>query len=185
MLSTCPSCLAQINHEDHLFEIQCDTCGARFNPFLGLEQTPPPTAPEPTVPGRFGESLATFQEVRDFGESLGLEGAPSARPTPKQTPAPVPPSAAAVERTQSDIQANLVTSGDTLQGYQIESYYSPVSRIGALPSDPVDPLKELIKALFAQATAKGANGLIGFHWNPISDGRVLLSAIPVRAQKLS
>lgn len=91
MLSTCPSCLNQILHEDSQSSVICD-CGENFSPFLNVpplmdininsplmamaEKGPTLDAPSPSLenPLEFAESEAAFAELRNFGETLLSEG---------------------------------------------------------------------------------------------------------------
>jgi hypothetical protein len=85
MLSTCPNCKRQIDHEDFLFEVQCE-CGLRFNPFYdgasasttGTDAGDPGTGGGTDSSGHGGdtsagngysESRAAFAEIVQFGET--------------------------------------------------------------------------------------------------------------------
>ena len=180
MLSACPSCLTQVNHEDHLFQVQCETCGNRFNPFLPSEESPgSETAP---VDNTFQESMAAFQEVRDFGETLG-SGQPEIKP-PKPIAKEVQISAPKVADTLTSPTTflGIVSSGDALQGYGISNYFRPISLLTSL-TDDADPLAEAVDLLMKRAHTTGANAVVGFRWAFTADGRVLLSGIPVVAEK--
>ena len=105
MLSTCPNCKRQIEHDDFLFEVLCQ-CGSRFNPFMvnegldplaGLAEPKEMSAsqagaalggggalgssaamatPAPD-PASFQESNNAFQEIVNFGEGAADGGASS------------------------------------------------------------------------------------------------------------
>ena len=101
MHSKCPSCKTQIEHEDYLFEVKCEKCGMRFNPFYdAMQATADAAQAAPSSMGEqmdtlqnnsqsismaedFSESNNAFADVREFGESLDI-----ANPDPNQATAP-------------------------------------------------------------------------------------------------
>lgn len=188
MLSTCPNCKKQIEHEDYLFEVSCE-CGMRFNPFMDLgtpaAETPltpawadpsGTTAPDPNA---FAESHSVFAELKEFAE--GTAHATTAKPSvldkPSTAAAPVP--FAAVPSSEP-----IITSGDGLPGYRIEAYLAPVSATGTLNAADANPMRPGFDALWNQAIALGANGIVAVRWVLSPDGsKVILSGTPVRCTK--
>lgn len=200
MITPCPQCKKQVEHEDFLFEVICD-CGARFNPFMNMNEVPPldgvevaadpPTWQEPpAAPTNFAESQAVFAELKDFAEGNIAEAAPvdlntalgnapaaafAAPPTPLRERPPAVPIA-------GDSEA-ILTSGDSLPGYRIDSYLPPISAVTELAPTP-NPLRKGFDALWEEALALGANGVVAVRWVLSPDGsRVVLSGTPVRCAK--
>jgi len=212
MTSTCPGCNKQVEHEDHLFEVEC-TCGNRFNPFMlnsnmdippmepggmGMldehePEPPPPSAPPPEIEApteppqeslvSFEESAAAFQEVREFGETLVSGNLPEIKSPP---PSPGLPQATRTAATGVPISGDcLMTAGEQLSGYAVESYLPPVSVASDLNLQGGDPLKPAFEILWNQAKAAGANGVVALRWAMTPDAsKVLLSGTPVRVTKL-
>ncbi len=202
MLSICPSCKKQLEHEDFLFEVVCDNCRTRFNPFMQQMEVPAegipgltPAASEPSQLGdspapaaaeNFSESNAVFQELRQFGETLE-EPPPAAEPAAEPSspgPAAAPRSTKAAPTVVAVASDCAMTTGDTLHGYTIETYLDPVSLLADIDAAGADPLKGAFEALSTAARNLGANGLLGLRWVPSSDmSRVMVSGIPVRCTK--
>jgi hypothetical protein len=199
MLSTCPKCKKQIEHEDFMFEVHCD-CGTRFNPFMGLTETPAETsAPAPSVPetptwqdplastepeSNYQESNSVFAELKDFAE--GNLTAPSPSPsTPAFGQAPAAPSyPTSTSRPAGSSGDAILTAGDGLPGYRIDAYLAPVSAAAELDSADPNPMRKGFDALWSQAVAGGANGVVAMRWVLSPDGtRVVLSGTPVRCTK--
>lgn len=196
MISKCPSCKKDVDHEDFLFEVLC-SCGARFNPFMQAEvpgfDAPPADAGSdaegmPGVEADYSESRAVFDELRSFGETMtaGQESSdPSihapASATPARAPAK-PPVKKPLAGTPVGASGFVLTCGDHLPGMKIEAYLSAVSASAALAADAVAPLQNLFAALTEQALASGATALIAVRWSVLPDGtRVLASGTAVTA----
>lgn len=141
-----------------------------------------------STPQNFAESTAAFNELREFAEAL-IPGAPepSVMTTPpaiteavsSQSSAPL----AAPNFSASDYP---ITAGDTLQGYQVTQYLSPLSVVSELNLAGGDPLKGAFDALSKQAKQNGANAVVAVKWSITPDGRkVILSGTPVRCVKLA
>ena len=192
MTSNCPACQTPIEHEEFLFEVQCQ-CGSRFNPF----DTPPggdgeTPALDPAPSGgpseNYSESSAVFQELRDFGESLGnvTEGAPStlagtslAAEIPP--PSPTPPRKTGASEKPASV---FFTSAQILPGYELVNFLAPLSAWGRLEADSPNPLQSAYDALAEQAQALGANAVVEIRWNTLPDGsKVIVSGSAVRLSK--
>jgi hypothetical protein len=202
MVSTCPNCKRQIEHEDFLFEVVCE-CGMRFNPFFdaaqgteadaepgtggGTGKTPVTETPDL---GDFTESRSAFEDIVKFGETMEETPNPTsetkkASVSPGSTAAPVsvrPPSVVSGEA----IEGVLFFAADAPTALAIEAYLTPVSAWAALDSETTNPLGSGFESLSQQAAAAGANALVSLRWAFSPDGaRCLLTAIPVRATKIA
>jgi hypothetical protein len=197
MLSTCPSCLSQVSHADHLFDVTCE-CGTHFSPFLnvdsGIESSNSPEAKpltefaDTTPLNDFSESNEAFADIRNFGEALGSDNEPPV------TPPPVAKTEKAAAKTAKTAETPLtaapvltssflITRGSMLQGYEIETYLSPVSLWSDLEPTDQNPMKPAFSTLWETATKAGANAVIDIHWSLSPDcTRVLISGTPVRCQ---
>jgi uncharacterized protein YbjQ (UPF0145 family) len=177
MQSTCPNCKKQIEHEDFLFEVACD-CGSRFNPFMNASDD---AAFEPVeAPATdYSESASVFSELKNFAEQDGVlpeipsaqvEEAPST--LPRQPPRP-------------PVSGQLIlTAGDSIPGYQIESYLAPVSASVPLAAHESNPLGPAFDALSEQASAVSASGIVAVRWVLSPTGtHVVLSGTPVICSK--
>ncbi len=200
MQSTCPSCKNQIEHEDFLFEVVCDKCRTRFNPFMQQMDLPAegipgltPAAAEPSEmaepPGEnFAESNAVFQELRQFGETLEEPAEPK-NELGGAEPGAVPSAKSASSARSAPVMVAVatdcaITTGDTLQGYVIEAYLEPVSVLADLEAGAPDPLKSAFEQLSGQAKNQGGNGMLGMRWALSPDmTKCLISGIPVRCTK--
>lgn len=187
MTSQCPHCKNSVEHEDYLFEVAC-SCGGRFNPFMGLTEIPPLDGVEvPETGAAFKQSEAAFAEIAQFatGDEAPLApalGAPEISP-PEIVPPPPPPSAVPFAPRPTAGEA-ILTSGDSLPGYQIQHYLPPVSAISELDTSAANPLKAGFDALWALAQAQGGNGVVAVRWVLSPDGsRVILSGTPVQCAK--
>ncbi len=189
MLSNCPQCKKQIEHEDFLFEVICD-CGTRFNPFMGITDIPgldgvtPPAAPEwkePVVATvDYSESQAVFNELKNYAE----DGATPTSTAPVQAPVAPTSTATAPRSAPSTSSDAIMTSGDGLPGYRIEAYLAPLSASAPLDVQQSNPLRAGFDALWAQAENSGANGIVAVRWVLSPDGsRVVLSGTPVQCSK--
>lgn len=200
MVTNCPKCHKPNEHEDFMFEVLCE-CGSRFNPFMSVHEEPaadePPSAAPieaPAAPAwqelepeaNFSESQSVLDEIREFAETgndrvaLSVNSsvplAPSAAPAPTRSAAPRPPAAGGEE--------TIMTSGDGLPGYRIESYLSPVSAAAELDAADPNPMRKGFDALWDQARQAGGNGMVGVRWVLSPDGsRVILSGTPVHCLK--
>lgn len=207
MVSACPACLTMVTHEDHLFEVKCGECGTRFNPFVAAgegSEAPSndlsgpgvdlggaslgPTAMEGAAGTDYSESNAAFQDIRDFGEGLvSNEPVPKA-PTPPSNGSRATPAKAPVGATSagSAISADcLVTFADTLQGFQVDSYLTPISALLDLDVSSTNPLGPVFESLWNQAKAGGATAVLSVRWSFSPDGtKVLASGTPVRCTPL-
>ncbi|MBI4403091.1 MAG: hypothetical protein HY537_02960 [Deltaproteobacteria bacterium] len=195
MLSTCPNCLQQVSHEDHLFDVEC-ACGTHFNPFNQpgdlppLETTPPPQPSTPTMAfSNFKESNDCFKELRDFGESLTERKSPAAVPPKKELKPSAPQMPAQSPSTPefaftgeaTSTEPSLMTSAGILPGYRVEQILQPVS-LWADIGGSTDPLSGAFESLWLIAKNRGANGIIGLQWS-LSGNRVLVSGTAVRCSK--
>ncbi len=183
MLSTCPNCKKEIEHEDFLFEVQCQ-CGSRFNPFMSMsEETPAEVVATPVWENKdstpdYSESQSVFSELKEFAETGAV------------TPPPSPPNATAeldsLPGATNSVEAldAILTAGDSLPGYQIDRYLPPVSAVAALDASEPNPLRPGFNALWSQALQCGANGIVAVRWVLSPDGtRVVLSGTPVHCSK--
>lgn len=203
MLSTCPTCLDQVNHPDHLFEVECK-CGSKFNPFMSTDMSPEEPTGEPSrmnenqdaspltdanVGGEFKESSAVFAELIEFGEGLsavgmaveksGTRADSGGAPTPVETKAAPPARAAASAAVPMDGDC-LMSAGDSLQGYAVEAYLPPLSVACDLDLSGADPLKPAFDLLWSHAKEAGANGVLALKWSLTPDAtKVILSGTPV------
>ncbi len=194
MITPCPQCKKQVEHEDFLFEVVCD-CGARFNPFMNMTDIPPLDGVEmPAVaaaaspePENYAQSQAVFAELKDFAEGnladigeVGEVGKPAA--VADLNPSPFP---AAVETKFAPVPEGetILTAGDGLPGYRIDAYLPPISALCELQAIS-NPLAKGFEALSSEAAARGANGVVAVRWILSPDGtRVVLSGTPVRCTK--
>lgn len=186
MISICPKCHHEVEHEDYLFEAVC-SCGARFNPFMTTEDSqkgaaaPLPTKQEPSgeaLPGAekdasirsqaaesFTESSKVFSEIRQFGESLGIA----------QTVIPT----SAKKNTEG-----LVTPLNEIAGMRITEVVGLVSAVVEIAPTQGQPLDGLVKTLWQACEKKQGNALVGFSWQLFQDGaKVLGSGVVVKVQK--
>lgn len=189
MVSTCPSCKAQVTHEDYLFEVGCD-CGMRFNPFYDASANSDaanPAAAAPEINETFTESNTAFKEIVDFGETLSEEP----KPTSKKLPAPPPPAAKkqaapapASFAPSADGEKAIFLPSDRIEGYVIEEFYMPISTSVGIELEAPNPLKQAYDTLWNQCQAIGANAVVGVSWAFTPDGaRCLVTGTPVRANK--
>src|SRR5690606_16240461 len=148
-----------------------------------------PTWQEPAAatPEGLQESQAAFDEIQQFAETgespvaLAIETPMEiqAKPaTPSKTKNPAPRPAASGDQ--------IMTSGDGLPGYRIESYLPPVSASANLDSDSSNPMHKGFAALWEEAVKEGATGVVAVRWVLSPDGnRVILSGTPVICRKES
>ncbi len=198
MISTCPSCLSQISHEDHDFEVVC-SCGSRFNPFATVEDLPPlepslGAQPVDSNPDDFSESNSVFQELVTFGENLStaITEKPAAAPKSEDAEADefsVESVTSAPLRTKP--RGETVSSGNViisaspvLEGYKISAYHGMVSAATELDAASEDPLKSVFDTLCAKAESRGANGVLACAWWISPDGtRAIGSGSAVRIER--
>ncbi len=205
MDSVCPKCKKNISHEDFLFEVQCE-CGARFNPFMGLEGTASPEEEAPAAPAPaepklemelddFKESTNAFKEIQDFGEQMPIAG--NAPPASSSTSSAAPsyessglgmPENDAPSSSGPAISASaggfVFSSAPQLDGYVTESYLLPVSAQATIDSNAQDPLKEAFLLLKKRAESQGANAIASFQWKVAPDGnRVFVSGLPLKVRR--
>lgn len=205
MLSTCPSCLNQILHDDGAEMIRCE-CGEAFTPFLTMppvmelnsnsslmtmsEKIPPFTD--------YSESEAAFAELRNFGEGIGAIDSQiseiAQEPTPLQPPVsetgngqPTPPNfSSPTAQHPAETGGCLITAGDSLSGFEIDSFLSPLSIWCSASVDSEDPLKQAHEIISQRAIKLGANGVVSVRWSFTPDGsRILLTGTPVKCRKQS
>lgn len=191
MLSKCPNCQKETEHEDYLFEVNC-TCGSRYNPFMQMENDPlmAGLAPDPVEApaenaAQFAESAAAFAEIRDFVEqpagslpsSAPLEPEPTLGGAPEATPMQMPRSPAAIAPGGD----RWCTTAEALPGFRIESVLGPVSAGAALAWDGSDPLRPALDKLWQEAVARGANGCVAVRAVMSPDGtKVVVLGTAVR-----
>lgn len=208
MISKCPKCGKDIEHEDFLFEVRCEQagCGTRFNPFM-LANTEAPAAPvaEPDIPSEgagpslmtegdaagaaaaasgFAESQEAFQEIQQYGEALSET--PIGAPPPPTTS----PKAAAAKKASGPVapiepgSECPITAGDTLPGYQIDGIFLPISAWAEIDAGSASPFHKAFAGLWQQAQSVGASGVIGLRWTVSPDGgKVFATGTPVRCLK--
>lgn len=202
MTTTCPKCKKPIEHEDYMFEVLCD-CGARFNPFMNLEDSPPGDLQplesavasawqtSPSI-GQFSESQALFNELQEFAEGTLVGGSPehqAAAAAPagtgeKPTPVPTPVSDAPAAKPTPSGTPPIMTAGDSLPGYRVEAYLPPISAVTPLDSKDTNPMHRGFELLWSQALQCGASGVVAVRWVLSPDGtQVVLSGTPVRCSK--
>ena len=238
MLSTCPSCLTQILHEDNAAQLMCE-CGEKFSPFLlpmseiengasshimamsqkqplapfnsdladlnedqlGSENPGSDKAPlEQNVD--YSESELAFAELRSYGEHLGGgmnlgEGSPSSIVSIPNAPPPNPnhlehgSSKAAPKHFENQVSQRsettqcMISAGDSLSGYQIESFMAPISVWSPTTLEAEDPLAQAHSKIGIKASQMGANGVVSIRWSFTPDGtRILLTGTPVKCRKL-
>jgi hypothetical protein len=183
MISTCPSCLTQVSHEDHVFEVAC-VCGARFNPFATAEDLPPMEPSLDSDPEDFSESTSVFKEIVDFGENVSAVKTQTAVVTPRKES---PKSEMVIGDENEDIPLTpniplestssvLLTSGPKLEGYQVESYLGMLSVSAPMDFAQEEPLKELFNTLCAKAETMGANAVVSCTFWISSDGTRAVAA---------
>lgn len=206
MLSNCPHCKKEIEHEDYQFEIEC-SCGTHFNPFYDLAQSEtgsedPGTGgdsdkthePSPNVGDDYSESRAAFKDIVKFGEqgasndeehvSVAAPTTPSKKAV-KTSPKPI----ASNQNVKIDSEDNhlgafhtnkIFTPSDSLP-FPIENYISPISAWAAMDTEAINPLESGFDSLWNQATTKGANAILSVKWAISPDGtRCLITGIAVR-----
>ena len=174
MVSTCPSCLSQIDHEDHLFEVSCD-CGTRFNPFITFSDTEE-KEPQPLKHGRFDESDKAFEEIQSFGKSMAIE---LNEPAPK-TPAPVPAASPSRGPVPAPTAILTITAADSLPTKTIKTYLPPLSVWAGFDSTEPNPLWPAFEKLGAQAAASGAHAVLSVRWQLTHDSaHILVTGSPV------
>lgn len=154
------------------------------------EKTPPFTD--------YSESEAAFAELRSFGEELGAVD--SQVSDMGQEPAPLQPAASELQSAQqapsissstltappAETGGCLITAGDSLSGFEIESFLSPLSIWCSASVDSEDPLKQAHEILSQRALKLGANGVVSVRWSFTPDGaRILLTGTPVKCRKQS
>lgn len=183
MLSTCPTCLAQVTHADHLFDVTCD-CGAHFSPFLNVDNH------ESTDNSQFTESSNAFQEIVNFGEGLesasldtpvesAIISSPEIPEPTKETRIKEPPA----PRTEGNL---ILVAGSTLSDYQIVEYFAPLSTLADLDTTNHNPMQNAFDTLTGLAQGLGATAIIGLQMTVTNDGaKVLLMGTPVRCVKIN
>lgn len=125
--------------------------------------------------GDFEESNTAFKEIQDYGENLlekSLKGEAEEpkeiRPTGSKSPSSLEP------------HNWLMASGDSIEGYRIESHFKPISVGFPLVVDGEDPLGAAYAMLWKRTQQLGANALIQVKWVTSSDLRVVvMSGLPV------
>jgi len=185
MTTACPKCKKMMEHEDFLFEVVCDACKTRFNPFM--QTNPEEVQEEPiqiqessqelqSLPQNFNESVQAFKEIQDFGENIPpASQAPAKSKTPAKKAEP-PKTSAIASRISSDFP---VVFAPNLEHQEIDSHLEPISTFCAL-EDSEDPLQPGIRTLITKAQSVKAQAIVQLqiHFHP--DGtKVLLSGIPV------
>ena len=195
VLSTCPNCLSQVLHEDHIIDVSCE-CGAHFSPFLSIDSNAEHSSPHGATDEAAGkpefrdftESEQVFADIRQFGETLE-DSAPVQSPVTSalQTQVSVPTTAKVIIHEPPNPSGNLLmTSGDHLEGYQIDAIYQPLSTWSPVEINSEDPLKNAFETLWQKATQpqSHANAVVSVHWTFTPDGtRLLVSGTPVKCRK--
>jgi hypothetical protein len=165
---------------------------------LPMEPTRDPVAVESPSFTDYSESEAAFAELRTFGEGLGVINSEASETL--QEPTPLSPKASAPDLSKLEPSKQnfnppeftaptvncLITAGDSLSGYEIESFLSPLSIWCSASVDSEDPLKQAHEILSARAQKLGANGVVSVRWSFTPDGnRILLTGTPVKCRKQS
>lgn len=200
MVSKCPSCAKEIEHEDFLFEVSCE-CGMAFNPFydanvaVNADGPQVEEAPVSADAPEFAEAADAFRDIVAFGEVADSN-------TPVTAPAPAKKAAtSAVAKTRSDQAAErerapgsenaeaagdrLLVPGEKLEGYTVESYLNPVSVSAAVDWEAESPLEQAFDTIWNACTRNGGNALLFTRWELSPDGgRCLVAGVPVRCQKI-
>ncbi len=189
MLSTCPTCLTQVNHADHLMDVTCE-CGAHFSPYFNPENS---GGFQPQGTTSFAESTNAFKEIVQFGE--GLDDAidmpmqpQMATELPKKKAAKAEPTEVAGEELQSfqpvfSDQSIIIVNSPHITGYNIEQYFSPVSVLCEIESGAGNVLQAGFQALTQLAQSLNASGIIGLEITALDSSKVLLTGTPVQCQK--
>ncbi len=192
MLSTCPSCLSQVSHQESVSQVNC-TCGEKFSPFMRTEEWSNEMEDVSIGTPKYAESEAAFQDIRDFGDSL--EGEKAAAP-PAAILETVPDLGGLEPEMKEPVVAKtpfkpsvssgevLMTANATLPNHRIENCHLPISVLVPLSEGSESPLDEAFQKIWEKAVQTGANGLIELKWRIFPDGsRVLLTATPVTCSK--
>jgi hypothetical protein len=179
-------------HEDYLFEVRCEDCGTRYNPFFEssphAEETPEGESDAPPSENLYKESSNAFSDIVSFGENLNSVGeAPGTLPdplSPEGLPEAEPPKEVSHPTTKPQIETSqgtvLVTAGDALEGYRVVKYFSPQSTWMDCDPNAMDPLAQGIEALWQKCVMLGANAVVAMQWRFSPDGsRILISGTPV------
>lgn len=184
-----------ISHEDFLFEVQCE-CGARFNPFMGLESADNVLDTGDSGPDSFKESKSAFEDIQNFGETMQESipepkaGADAGGMQDLSDPSSQSAGMGVPEMDGTPVSASdggfVFSSAPHLDGYRTEAYLMPVSVQANIDSSAQDPLKEAFLLLKKRAEAQGANAIVGFQWKVASDGtRVFVSGLPLKVKRSS
>lgn len=150
-------------------------------PESGESQKNPAHSGEP-----YAESMSAFEEIRHFGEQL--KSSPDSAPPHRLSghdKATVPSAEPRVALKSESTQERLMTTGDSLPGYQIESYLQPVSVTHPFDPSQEKPLSAAFEKLWAQAKSQEGNGIIAIRWSLFSgDTKVLVTGTVVRCARL-
>lgn len=183
MLSTCPSCLSQVNHPDHLFDVTCE-CGAHFSPYLNIDD------PKPNSFSEYAESNSAFKEIVQFGEKLGSDIDTPMEPSmdkiiEEKTPTPPPMPAAEGTKSFGAAREMLISTTSELSGHVIQTHYMPVSLVVPFQATSSNPIQQGVLGLWKMAEGVGANGLVGLQTTITPDGQnLLLVGVPIRCSKV-
>ncbi len=216
MLSTCPSCLNQVLHDDHIKEIRCTECGTVFPTVMhngeqddtaeNFEIEKPKNEPindlftaskndknseKKDAEDNFEESKLAFEEICNFGRNLESDEKPVEKKSEPLDEKKVAENFFEFQqeknKTATQTEPNetrLITNGDFLQDFVIESYIDTVSSLSVLKETLEAPLSEAFDAIWNQAKAKGANGIISLRINLFgSPTKVLLTGTAIRYSK--
>lgn len=187
MISSCPNCMTQMEHEEHLFEIHCTHCNTQFTPQTQrLHDTPDGGPPPPGFPSSevYLESSNAFQEIRDFGDSISQNVAISkleAAPAPRKKAEPPSPKTATAPPKDC-----LITAGHTLDQYRIQKYLLPLSVLTQISPGETDPLKNAFRSLWELALTSGANAIVSLQIHLSNDAtQALVVGTPVLCERES
>ena len=166
MQSNCPNCQEKIEHEEHLFEVECKKCRTRFNPFLEFSE------------GRlsdFSESEKALSEIRDFGETLQEKEVSQVSHSTTSPKTPVPPQLDAFESKDGFV---FTPNAPTENGIE---FFTPISVLKVVDSQSSDHVQKGWEELKMKAQQLGCNGLVLSSCQVAPDlSKVLLMGIPFK-----
>lgn len=136
----------------------------------------------------FVESDTAFKELQDFGENaFGLNSQNEFEVPVEAQGLEVPSESSNALNTAFSPESKikyLMTEGQELPGYTIESIFPPISIGQAINLNDTDPLQPVFSELWKRATTQGANGVLQLKWVVSSDlTKVLVSGTPVSCKR--
>ena len=161
MISVCPKCHHEVEHEDYLFEVTC-SCQARFNPFMASQNSNAGETPAITPAGNL-ESEATFTAIREFGESLSYNIRPKDSVVNSTPPAPA---------DSSSVRCWTLGEVASQPIHEVLGVCSAQAPVG----NPQAPLAPAVSALCVSAQQLGANAVVGMAWQILSDEKSVVAS---------